>query len=221
MFRPATGYVSQTAVSSGPAAIAFYSTGFPSTENPLSDGGRWVQGLDVGVAWGNVQSTPGLCFATRNLGGFNDDIAHLTGSWPANQFAQGTVFLQTGYTASHEIELFVMFQITANNARGYEWFTNTTSGGSGIVRWNGAFSDFTSLSPTGAGPGQVATGDVLRLEATVSGSTVNLVAKKNGTTVYTVSDTVWLSGAPGLGFDVSSAGTQSSFGWSAYSAGGL
>jgi hypothetical protein len=195
-----------------------YSTAFPGTENPLSEGGRWVQGGDVGLDWNNTQSTPGLGFGTTVVpSGYADNVSHLTG-FSANHYAQGTIFRTGSFPAVHEIELLLRFSISANVARGYEILWNT-SGNFGIARWNGGAGSFVDAegSGSGAGPGTPAHGDVLRAE--MNGTTLTIY--KNGTLVYTQTGmTYWTDGNPGMGF-FTRDGTMSNFGWSAFSAGNL
>ena len=46
-----------------------YSTNFPSTENPISESGRWINGGSTGLKWANVRTTPGLAFGTQSGSG--------------------------------------------------------------------------------------------------------------------------------------------------------
>src|SRR5215813_11451279 len=49
---------------SGGGINGSYSTTFPLTENPISEGGSWTNGGATGLDWANVQTTPGLSFGT-------------------------------------------------------------------------------------------------------------------------------------------------------------
>lgn len=213
-----------------------FSTTFPATENPISQGSIWTNGNAVGVNWQNCQTTPGEAFATGFAGSvgqgteFDDDIAHLKTSFRTfanNQFAQGTVFRAGGYTpnTSHEIELLLHFDITANNARGYEilW---AIDGICAVVRWNGPLADstnsnagFTVLSDNNA-IGAPVDSDILRVEI-IAG--VIKVYKNSSLVVTAPSDTTWASGQPGIGFWPRSGGTVvlANYGWRAFSAGDL
>jgi hypothetical protein len=209
-------------ISAGQAS-ASYSTVFPSTENPLSDGGKWVQGGTVGLDWQNTRSVPGLEYASgvNAYWNYDDSISHLTG-FAANHYAQATYFKDAGYSPadSHECELLLRFDITAHNARGYE-IQFPFGGGIEIVKWNGPAGDYTVITTngTGAGPGTLVTGDVLRAEMVGSVITV----KKNGATCFSVTDTAWTSGQPGIGNFVrpGSGYDLARCGWTAYSAGDL
>ena len=70
-----------------------YSTNFTLTENPISEGGKWVNGESVGFDWNNVLTAPGEAFGAHLIDGprYADCIAHLNTSFVADQFAQGTV----------------------------------------------------------------------------------------------------------------------------------
>jgi hypothetical protein len=43
-----------------------YSTRFPRAENPVFEGGTWINGETAGVDWANVRTTPGLAFGTES-----------------------------------------------------------------------------------------------------------------------------------------------------------
>ena len=213
-----------------------YSTSFDLTENPITEGGKWVNGQSTGLQWSNVQTGSGNAYASRlvDSGGvcrYCDPIAHLSASFMAfspNQYAQGTVYRVLGYqnpNGGHEIELLLRFQITANNARGYEvlWGQGGTIA---IVRWNGGVGDYSDLTPYATGPNYsrpAVDGDVLRAE--ISGNT--LVVKVNSSTVLTldVSSGGALatvnSGQPGIGFWPTPGSTLSSYGWKSFNAGSL
>jgi hypothetical protein len=110
-----------------PSDAGGYSTDFPATENPLSQGGRWVNGKAVGLDWNNLESATGKVYATVRSGlsgsRYDDSIAHLSksfGTYSPNQFAEATVYAVNGYTANHEVELLLRFSISEHNAHGYE-----------------------------------------------------------------------------------------------------
>lgn len=210
-----------------------FTTNFPATENPISQGGIWVRGLTEGLDWTNPETTPGKCFATQSPtpSRYSDDIAILKSSFQAfnpNQYAQATAFKQAGYTGgggNHEIELELRFSINANNAHGYEILWGIT-GYLAVVRWNGAVGDYTPIYDPGIG--SVPTyndGDVLR--AQIVGNIITVAI--NGTTVpnfasidvSSIGGTVWSTGQPGLGFWPVDGATTSAAGWKSYTAGNL
>jgi hypothetical protein len=61
-----------------------YSTTFPLTENPISEGESWTNGGATGLGWANVQTTPGLSFGTGPVNAgtylYADPIAVLKGA---------------------------------------------------------------------------------------------------------------------------------------------
>jgi hypothetical protein len=203
-----------------PITSAGYSTNFVTAEQPLSDGGTWIDGKATGLDWNDVQSVAGEAYSAEFATGYNDGIAVLNASLAANQYAQGTVFRAADYSpgVSHEIELLLRFQITAHNARGYEVLWGQT-GELNIVRWNGALGDYTPLaSTTGPNIGAAVDGDVLRAE--IIGNTITVY--KNGTLVFTgPSNSTWKDGQPGIGFWPKAGATLASYGWKKFEAGSL
>ena len=118
---PSLGHTDSTSIPCAPPQIAIeggesattpcatassaYSTNFNSTENPISEGGKWVDGRIVGLDWNNPRTLPGQAFASVLSGAtgsrYDDSIAHLSTSvatFTANQFAQATVYKVSGYT---------------------------------------------------------------------------------------------------------------------------
>ncbi len=199
----------------------FYGTGFPLAENPISEGGNWINGKTVGLDWNNVQTIPGRAYGAVIVSSYNDDIAVLNTTFAADQYAQGTVYRAAGYapSGSHEIELLLRFKITAHNARGYEvlWGGGgQTNGEIAIIRWNGPLGDYTSLASTTIAP--AVDGDVLRVE--IIGSVIKVY--RNGSLVLTgPSNSTWTDGQPGVGFWPTDRGgvTSSSYGWKTFEAG--
>src|SRR5262245_34123365 len=69
-----------------------YTTAFPATESPLSDGGRWLNGRTDGADWSDVASTPGFAVGHQTGASYTDATALLKGNWGRNQRATATVF---------------------------------------------------------------------------------------------------------------------------------
>jgi hypothetical protein len=181
-----------------------YSTSFPAMENPISEGGKWINGGKTGRDWGNVQTTPGLAFGTNVSGAppFDDSTAVLAGPWGPNQMAQATIYtVNQTHAIAEEVELRLRTTITRHRITGYEFDYRVTSDGSqylGIVRWNGPLNDFTYLtreSCTTSGPG-LHNGDIVM--ATAIGSTLTLYI--NGTKYCETNDSTYTGGSPGMGF---------------------
>jgi len=200
-----------------------YTTTFPVAENPISEGGRWINGKAVGLNWTNVSTLPGLAFGTQSgAGGFNDSIAVLQGNWGPDQSVAATVYrrYQQPVTADEEVELLLRFTIAPQVARGYEVlfsvgaFTNLIA----VVRWNGPLGNFTVLNTTQRQT-PIANGDVVK--ATITGNTIKVYV--NNVFVMQVTDSTFASGNPGLGFFFQGNGplngnTNTDFGFTSYTA---
>jgi hypothetical protein len=178
----------------------FYTTSFPLTENPISEGGHWINGGTTGLDWGNVETTPGLAFGTVVSGGppYNDSTAVRSGGWGTDQTAQATVHIASPNSAIfEEVELRLRTTITPHSITGYEFNFRCTSDGSQyaqIVRWNGPLNSFTYLNAA-TGPG-LHDGDVVK--ATAVGST--LTSYINGVQQVQWTDSTYPGGSPGVGF---------------------
>ncbi len=183
-----------------------YTTRFPLTENPISQGVMWINGGTTGLDWGNVQTTPGLAFGTNVSGAppYNDSTAVLTGTWASNQMVQATVYsINQTSSIQEEVELRLRTTITAHSITGYEFDYRVTSDGSqylALVRWNGPLNNFTYLVNCGSGSGcngpGLHNGDVVM--ATAIGNT--LTGYINGVQVMQATDGTYTSGSPGMGF---------------------
>lgn len=205
------------------AAAGTYTTNFPLNENPISQGGHWVNGGVVGLDWNNVATAGGLAFGTEPNGAPNyaDSTAILTGTWGPNQTVTATVFsvnesLCTG-SCFEEVELRLRSNISANDITGYEVSFRVQNDGTQyaqVVRWNGALGDFTLIDAR-SGPG-LNNGDTV--EATISGSTIGVYINSN--LIFTASDSTYTTGNPGMGFYLQggSASLQSDYGFTMYSA---
>jgi hypothetical protein len=205
---------------------AGYSTSFPLAENPINEGGMWRNGaVFTGGAWNNVKTLAGkgavgdIMMQPNNR--YSDNIATLTTSFTANQYAQGTVYRAAGYNGNggnHEIELLLRFNINGYaDAKGYEVLWGL-AGYIAIARWNGGIGQYTALYDPGVGsipPPQ--DGDVLRAE--ISGNVIKVF--RNGVQVATATDSTFTSGQPGVGFWPVDGADPNSLGWRNYSAGPL
>jgi hypothetical protein len=196
-------------------------TSFPTVQNPISESGRWINGLDAGLQWSNVQVLGGPDHVTgttvNNPPPYNDSTAALTGTWPQDQTVCGVVY-NAGFTATtphHEIELRLNTAITANMITGYEFNLSVSSDGSQyaqIVRWNGPVNNFTPLASAQSPPG-LHNGDTVF--ASRIGGTLTLT--QNGNVLVTTSDSTYLAGSPGVGFwNRGSIGDYASFGFSSF-----
>jgi hypothetical protein len=201
-----------------------YSTDFQFDENPMSEGGIWLNGKTDGIDWADVITKKGRAYGsvTRmavaerrveqgNLdpsdegsapeGDYDDPTAVLAGAWGRNQRAKGTVFSKNP-TAQYyqEVELRLRSAISPHVCTGYEVFwrcLKTDEGYAEIVRWNGKVGDFTSLQKLIGPQYGVKDGDVV--EATIRGNV--LKGFINGVEVISATDDVFDSGSPGIGFN--------------------
>ena len=198
------------------ADSAMYATIFPVGENPISEGGRWINGKTVGLDWSDVATTPGLAIGTQTgSDGFDDSIAMLQGSWGPDQTAMGTVHIAKRQTASaiNEVEILLRWAISPHRATGYEVNFGTTGQYVQIVRWNGPFGDFTYLDSHDL-PKRLTDGDVVK--ATIVGHVIT--AYVNDEQVAQASDGTYAGGNPGIGFYLQGTGTNSDFGFTSYMA---
>jgi hypothetical protein len=196
-----------------------YSTNFPLTESPISEGGRWINGGTNGIDWGNVNTTPGYAVGVSPPNaGFNDATALLTGTWGPDQTAQATVRVGGSVFDHPEVELRLRSSISPHVNNGYEITESVAGAGNDyliIVRWNGPLNDFTYLTVTNpgnySGPYSVTTGDVVK--ATIVGNVIS--AYKNGVLIGQATDNTYTAGNPGFGFNL---GVNGDYGYTNYSA---
>lgn len=205
-------------------ASSDFTTSFSVTENPISQGSKWLNGADDGANWLNFKTLSGVACAGANSSTtpppFNDSICQLKSSviaLPADHYVEAVVFRQVGYSPgnTHELGLFVRMSITNGVARGYEAYVNHSNNHT-IVRWNGALNDFTSLAPAGT-PTVPVTGDVYRMEA--QGSTIRFL--QNGTLVSSVTDSTWTNGQTGMQSYLIAGGTAENYGFTSFKTGPL
>jgi hypothetical protein len=214
----ATGGTTRTPVRS-------YSTRFTADEDPISDGGMWLNGKRDGIEWADVIVRDGLAYgaptmmsvAERRLeqgnltaadadagtpeGDYDDPTAVLSGPWGRNQHAKGRVFSRN-QTEEYfqEVELRLRSTIALHVCTGYEVFfrcLKTENAYAEIVRWNGPRGDFTSLRKLSGPNYGVQDGDVV--EATIDGNVLRGFI--NGVEVISATDDVFDSGSPGIGFN--------------------
>jgi hypothetical protein len=119
---------------SGGGINGSYSTTFPLTENPISEGGSWTNGGATGLDWANVQTTPGLSFGTGPVNAgtylYADPTAVLKNAWAQDQQVQATVKVRGafGRACCKEVELLIRMTIARNSITGYELKCSVVSG---------------------------------------------------------------------------------------------
>jgi hypothetical protein len=202
-----------------------YTTTFPLTENPISEGGNWINGGTVGLDWTNVSTTPGLAIGHEVGALFTDATALLTGTWGPNQQVSATVHsVNQNDGCYQEVELRLRSALSAHVSTGYEVMfkaSQTSQAYVAIARWNGALGNFTQLGVQNGAQYGVKTGDVVM--ATIVGNVIT--AYKNGVQVLQVTDNTFTSGAPGMGFNLDNgpsypgcSGTNGDYGFTSLTA---
>ena len=204
-----------------------YSTNFPRAENPISEGGKWLNGQTDGFDWTNVRTAPGLVFGTE-IGGtrpapqeYDDSTALLTGTWGPNQTAQATVRSvnpnQDG-KVWEEVELRLRSSLSPRNCTGYEIMfrcTKIPQAYCNIARWEGPLGEFTYLKKSEGSKYGVKNGDVVKASMIGNVLTVSI----NGVQVVQVTDNKFTSGNPGIGFYLEGAtGVMGDYGFSSFMA---
>jgi len=190
-----------------------YTTEFDGNENPLSEGGAWTH---TGLDWTKVAKSNGIAYGTQTGNdGYNDSYAILSGYSP-NQSGSAQVHLIGSIDAScsHEVEILLRWSDAAHSAKGYEVNLSFDGGYAQIVRWNGAYGDFTALG-AGSYPG-LKNGDTF--SASINGNVIS--AFVNGTKIAEVTDSSYSSGNPGIGFFRRDCGAGSDFAFENFTATG-
>ncbi len=210
---------------SGSGGGRVYATTFPQSENPISEGGNWINGKAVGLDWHDVSTTPGLAIGHQSGSSYTDGTALLTGAWGPTQAVEAVVHtVNPKESCYQEVEMRLRSSLTAHSCTGYEISFKATKSASAyliIVRWNGPVGDFTYLkNSTGAQYG-IAEGDTVK--ATIVGNVIT--AYLNGVVVGTATDSTYTTGNPGIGFnletgDASCVGTNGDYGFTRLTATG-
>lgn len=205
--------------------VRSYSTDFELDENPISEGGMWINGRKDGIDWIDVISKNGegygevsrMAVAEKRieqgnldvgddgdaapLGDYDDPTAVLAGEWGPNQHGKATVFSRNPTNKYfQEVEIRLRSTITPHSCTGYEVFwraLKTEEGYAEIVRWDGKIGSWASLKKLVGAQYGVQDGDIV--EATIEGNV--LKGFINGVEVISATDDVYATGAPGIGFN--------------------
>ena len=206
-------------------SVKTYSSEFPDDENPVSQGGIWINGLTEGIDWADVVTSNGRIHggptrmneaekrseqaslgAGTDGGGeaegdYDDPTALIRGEWGANQYGKGIVVADNPTDEwFQELEIRLRSEIRANWCSGYEIFFRALTNELGyaeIVRWNGKIGDFTSLAKLTGPQYGVEDGDVI--EASIAGHVIK--GYVNGVEMISATDDVFGQGGPGVGFN--------------------
>jgi len=202
-----------------------YRTKFPLTEDPISEGGRWLNGASDGFDWTDVRTTPRMAFGTMPGDAgypqeYADSTAVLKGKWGAHQSVHARLRVlnpSNGAGVFEEVELRVRTKIVPHSITGYEinCSVNPSDPYMQVVKWNGPLANFTLLDGRGVG---CADRDVLEATASGRGSTV-ITVYKNGAEIFSVTDDTapFTSGSPGIGFFLEGAtGLNAQYGFSLF-----
>ena len=197
-----------------------YTTSFAVAENPISEGGNWINGKAVGFDWSDIATTSGLAHGTESgTKGYDDSTALLTGAWGSDQTAQATVHTENQKdNVYEEVELRLRSSLSGHRATGYEInfrCSKTADAYAQIVRWNGPLGKFTYLNSKKGSEYGVADGDVVK--ATIIGNVIT--AYINGVQVLQATDNTYTTGSPGMGFYLQgTTGANSDYGFTSFTA---
>lgn len=198
-----------------------YTTNFPLTENPISEGGNWTNGgQSPALDWTNMRTTPGLAYGTEpnsHSPNYNDSTALLTGTWGPDQTVTGVLRVTGNAGNQLEVELRLRSSFASHSCTGYE--IDLAPAYVTIVRWNGPLNNFAPLMQTAGGG--IKNGDVVK--ATITGTSPAVITVFiNGVQKYQVTDpSPFTSGSPGMGWYTSMSGgdpVQSDIGLTSFTA---
>jgi hypothetical protein len=205
--------------------VRSYLTRFRADEDPLSEGGIWLNGRKDGTDWVDVIARNGIAYGDLSrmavaekrveqgnldpaaaggaaaVGDYDDPTAVLAGQWGRDQHARARVFSRN-QTEEYfqEVEIRLRSSMAPHRCTGYEVFfrcLKTANAYAEIVRWNGARGEFTSLAKLSGPEYGVQDGDLI--EASVSGNVLRGFI--NGRQVIEAVDDVYGEGSPGIGFN--------------------
>src|SRR5262249_35437669 len=148
---------------------------------------------------------------------YDDSIAILSGTWAPDQSASAVIHIGNGVGGNgvfEEVELLLRTTISPGLITGYEINASVIDGNPymQVVRWNGPLGDFTGI---GGQVISVKNGDTIA--ATIIGSTITVYL--NGQAQFSVSDSTFSSGSPGIGFFLQGiTGVNGNYGFSSFSA---
>jgi len=205
-----------------PANYRTYTTNFPIAENPISQGGVWMNGKTDGVDWSDVRTAAGLAFGTQvppSGPPYNDSVALLKGTWGPDQIVTATVkSVNQLSTTFEEVELWLRGSISQHVATGYEINFRCLGGGATYVQihyWSGPLNKYGDIAST-TGPG-LRNGDVVSARVVGNAFTVWI----NGAQVLQGSDKMnrYTKGSPGMGFYYQgSEGSDFDYGFTSFTA---
>jgi hypothetical protein len=193
-----------------------YTTRFQLDEDPISEGGKWLNGGKDGIDWYDVITKNGVACGAVSRGDYTDPTALLTGKWGKNQKVKARVFSRNQTEKYYqEVEIRLRSRLSLHRCTGYEVFwrcLKTDKAYVEIVRWNGKVRDWTSLKKhTGA---QFGVKDEDMVEATIVGNVIK--GYLNGVEVISAMDNTFNEGNPGMGFNYGVEKSNVDFGFKSY-----
>lgn len=189
-----------------------FSTIFPVAENPISQGGIWLNGALDGGGWANCRVlAPGKVIGLQSGADFTDGTALLSTINTSNDlYCEGVVFdeLAGASTGFPEVENRLCSLLSSGSNTGYEANYSMNQGASGyasIVRWNGGVGAFDELIRGDGAQFNVTHGDIIAFRKV--GQT--FISYKNGAEMLRFTDnsvSKFTTGMPGIGFNRSPSG---------------
>ena len=193
-----------------------YSTRFQRDEDPMSEGGKWINGGKDGIDWFNVITRNGFAYGAVTQGEYTDPTALLVGTWGKNQKVKARVFSRNQTEKYYqEVEIRLRSTLSPHRCTGYEVFwrcLKTPNAYVEIVRWNGKVGDWTSLKKLSGAQYGVKDGDLV--EATITGNVIKGLV--NGVEVISATDNTYAEGNPGMGFNYGVGESNGDFGFTSY-----
>lgn len=208
-------------------AFPTYSTTFDGDEDPLSEGGKWINN---GLDWTRIRKHGGIACGTQtgtNQGArrYDDSYSHLSG-FPPDQEAWAQVHITKPDPSCHqELEILLRWSSSAHNTTGYECFARCVNDGSSylqVVRWEGPLGKFTYLADKRGADYGLKDGDTLK--ASIVGNVITVSI--NGVEKARVEDDMYATGNPGIGAFLScdggrGVGSNTDFGFRNFTARGI
>jgi hypothetical protein len=182
----------------GAAELRTYSTNFDTTENPLSEGGVWV---NTSTFWGKFQTTGGAAYGTQySPTDYDDNLAILQGmGFARRQRVTVVVALDdaaaAGWSVAHEVEIHLHGKFVGNTYRGYELMRGLGSSAN-IGRWNGDPNAVDIIETYNNPVATLSNGDVLVAQIDETGY---MWMTQNGVLILEATDTTFIDGDPGIG----------------------
>jgi hypothetical protein len=189
-----------------------YKTNFSKTEDPISEGGIWLNGRADGIDWADVVTAHERAMGSGGAVEYSDPTALLAGAWGPDQEAQATVYSRNQTNKYYqEVEIRLRSAMSAHVCTGYEIFfrcLKTPEAYLVIARWEGPLAKFSYASQLKGAEYGVADGDTIK--ASIIGNEIKVY--KNGVLLVSVKDDTFKTGNPGIGFNYGCEGTYGDFG---------